>query len=745
MQTIRKSHAAPLSPDLRDALSASSGATGQVALVALLALAFRGILPEPLAGTGTGALLERVAGLFGKGEPVLDSTEFARLALVSGMESLVETVPGSLLREPESHLPLDHLKTALPDPLYTGWVHESLMAAGTGYRQKRASRELENLASITQWFTPSWISDFLVAETAGAGGSTGTFLDPACGAGHILVPALASLIAEQTREALPDILEHRLFGLDIDERMIELAGFAVYLFCRDLTDGTKPAPLPLPLPNLYRVDSPFGSLALGLDREAELALIDRFGRRTSPGSTLTLPRHFDRIALNPPYLSYRLMPEEMVSFLRADYPGSHYDLYAAFLDLTMRLLTDHGAASMICQQSFLSISRYESLRKRLLADCRLQTVIQLGAGSFASRGGEKVNNAIVTFKRRSAKSETGNRTVRVLRLLKTSEKEEARKAGLHRSHFESVEEERIESIARAIPGSPVTPFCPEAIARLFTSLPSLADTDIVLTNGLFTCDNRRFLKDYREITGAERHLYVPYDKGGGRKWFATTSVMLRWEEHGKVIREFRKSRGQSESLPGESHYFREGITYSYIGTRGFKARLLSPGSIFDIASSALFTPTVDRFYLLGFLNSALCRFILGILNPTVNFQIGDLRRIPFKDPGKTLQEAVAGQARKAVAIARHAEALLPGSPAWRPRLLLRYDGDFDRLRQDLARLNAEERQIQETIDSLIFELYGIASPVRELITGDDWVTSNSGDLIDMPDRERLEKALRASV
>ncbi|MCA9801359.1 MAG: N-6 DNA methylase [Cyanobacteria bacterium HKST-UBA02] len=736
MQTIRK-HAASLSPSLRDALCTSTGGTGLTALVALLALASRGILPEPLAGTGTGALLESLARLFGKTELIMDSTEFARLTLVSGMESLVETVPGSLLREPENHLPVSRLKSALEDPLYTGWVYESLMAGKTDYSQKRASRELDNLASITQWFTPSWISEFLIGEIAGAGGSTGTLLDPACGAGHILIPALASLIAEQTLEALPDILENRLFGLDIDEGMIELSGLAIYLFCRDLPGGNVMAPLPLP--NLYRVDSPYGSLALGLEGEKDPVLSGRSSKAR------TLPRRFDRIALNPPYLSYRLMPEEMIRFLKANYQGSHYDLYTAFLDLTIRILTDGGAASMICQQSFLSISRYESLRKRLLADCRLQTVIQLGAGSFASRGGEKVNNAIVTFKRRSGSNKEKDGTVRVLRLLKSSEKEEAKEAGLERIPFETVDEKQLETIAGAITGAPIAPFCPESIANLFASLPSLSDNDIVLTNGLFTCDNRRFLKDYRQVTEAERHLYVPYDKGGGSKWFATTSLMLRWEDQGRVIRQFRKSRGQSESLPGESFYFQEGITYSYIGTRGFKARLLSPGSIFDIASSALFSPTVDRFYLLGFLNSALCRFILGILNPTVNFQIGDLRRIPFKYPDKTMEDTVASQARKAVEITRQAEALLPGSPAWQPRLLREYDGDFERLCKDLNCLNDEEKRIQSTIDSLIFELYEIAPPVRELITGDDWVTRTSGALIEIPSRERLEKALRASV
>ena len=103
---------------------------------------------------------------------------------------------------------------------------------------------------------------------------------------------------------------------------------------------------------------------------------------------------------------------------------------------------------------------------------------------------------------------------------------------------------------------------------------------------------------------------------------------------------------------GERFYFRQGITYSYIGTKGFKARLLSPGSVFDIASSALFSDEIDLSYMLGFLNSSLIRFILGTLNPTVNFQIGDLRRIPMRKPSHDTEREVAALAMEAVDLAR---------------------------------------------------------------------------------------------
>ncbi len=166
-----------------------------------------------------------------------------------------------------------------------------------------------------------------------------------------------------------------------------------------------------------------------------------------------------------------------------------------------------------------------------------------------------------------------------------------------------------------------------------------------------------FVKKFEDVPEDRRHEYVPYDKGGGKKWYHSTPYLLHWLRDGDVIRDYRVSRGQSRSLPGEDFYFKPGITYSYIGTQGFKARLLSPDSIFDIASSSVFTPEPIRLYMLGFMNSSLVRFLMGVLNPTINFQIGDLRRLPYAQPGTTTQYEVSKLAAAAVDLARQAETL----------------------------------------------------------------------------------------
>jgi hypothetical protein len=53
------------------------------------------------------------------------------------------------------------------------------------------------------------------------------------------------------------------------------------------------------------------------------------------------------------------------------------------------------------------------------------------------------------------------------------------------------------------------------------------------------------------------------------------------------------------------------------------------GCIFDVAGSALFPSDDDLDFLLAYLNSSFARALAGAINPTVNFQVGDIKRLPL--------------------------------------------------------------------------------------------------------------------
>lgn len=644
---------------------------------------------------------------------------------------------------------IENIEKTISNPLFVGWIHQTLKMDSTSYGARREKKSMAEIAGLTQWYTPEWIAEILANESIS--GKTSTFVDPACGTGHILIPALKKFISNvkprSQKEAITEVLSKRLFGVDIEPLSVRLAGFSLYLTVRDLEPHGN-----FPLPRFYCLVSNtgkahFGSYILGaIDSEIDLdsySLIDLADQRISLEN---FPKKFDSIAANPPYLSNRLLPKEYRAFLKKHYFDSRYDLYTSFLDLCIRLLADEGSASFICQQSFLSIKRYEKFRRNLMSDSQPVTVAQLGPGLFATKSGEKVNSAIVTFKKNAEEKQVSfiSRYNGGFSILNRSASE-------------------IEETAQAIDGYPILPWCPFEITKMFRELPSFEsmETGIVLTNGLFTCNNKKFVKHFGEVNEQEKDKYVPYDKGGGRKWFYTTPYMLRWQDDGEEIRAYRKSRGQSRKLPGEEFYFKQGLTYSYIGPSGFKARLLSPGSIFDIASSAIFSDDTSNEYLLGFLNSSLVKYILGIINPTVNFQIGDLRKLPYIVPSRELELAVTSRVERSLAIARAFEQHDIQSPAFKDSLLEKYlpadmkvqemENDslvktaYKKLLDEVKRVKKEECSIQHEIDQLIFELYRVPSSLVKQINDDPWVGKESFTQIEPPSLTTLLKQLNGQL
>ena len=157
-----------------------------------------------------------------------------------------------------------------------GWLYQFYISERKAeVMAGRGAYEARDIPAATQLFTPHWIVRYMVENSVGRlwleahpesglrekmpyfleaeGGDAGegevgfpglrpedlTVMDPACGSGHILVYAF-DLLFEIYREqgyAEPRIarliLENNLFGLDIDERAVQLACFALLMKARE--------------------------------------------------------------------------------------------------------------------------------------------------------------------------------------------------------------------------------------------------------------------------------------------------------------------------------------------------------------------------------------------------------------------------------------------------------------------------------------------------------------------------------
>jgi hypothetical protein len=88
-----------------------------------------------------------------------------------------------------------------------------------------------------------------------------------------------------------------------------------------------------------------------------------------------------------------------------------------------------------------------------------------------------------------------------------------------------------------------------------------------------------------------------------------------------------------KSLSGHRHdghekYFCEGITWTFVSTHNFGVRYSSSGFVFDVAGSTMFLAHNMINYVCGLLCSKMGSYFMSIQNPTMNFQVGNLRQVP---------------------------------------------------------------------------------------------------------------------
>ena len=281
---------------------------------------------------------------------------------------------------------------------------------------------------------------------------------------------------------------------------------------------------------------------------------------------------------------------------------------------------------------------------------------------------------------------------------------------------------------RAIPGAPWVYWIPEGIHRLFRELPKLGNM-AEWKRGLTTADNFRFLRFWWEV-GLERIVFdcrgraeaqatgrrwFPYMKGGAyRKWYGNQEYVVNWWNDGaeikeEIVRRYPYLNGNWEWVAKNTdYYFREGVTYSSVSSRGFSARFMPQGFIFDQASNALFATHTDWKLLLGVLNGPISKFVLR-LNPTVNIVQDDIERIPF--PAITAQRMQFHHDRLFQSVRLSFGNQLLTEPTFDFIAPPRWDTGIE----DLAAAHARLRELEAQIDEEVYRLYGISDEDRAAI------------------------------
>lgn len=520
-------------------------------------------------------------------------------------------------------------------------------------------------------------------------------IDPCIGSGHIgayLFDVLIQIYEScgyKRRDAVRFILENNIYGLDIDERARQLAYFSLMMKGRQY-DRRFLSRKDIPQPKVYAIEESnffktengkniieyfangdndlkkdissliedmldakeYGSIINVKPVNFE-ALYNRFADikkefTMSLDSILALEQllplveqaeilsgKYDVVVTNPPYMGSSGMNPKLSKYVNENYTDSKSDLFAVFMESCNRMAKKNKFQAMITQHSWMFISSYEKLREKIQS-VNIINMAHLGPRAFEEISGEVVQTTSFVFRKNSILNYKGTYT-RLTEAKSQDSKEEM---------FLSGEKRYVTSQNnfRKIPSMPIAYWASESIIEDYEKSNLIGDY-AVARNGMKTGENARFLRLWWEITKNKLNTEVAnyeeakkskakwyiYNKGGiYRKWYGNNDYVVNWKNCGYEIFDLAKQDKRNvQDYPHEMKFIPT-ISWSLI-TSGQPAFRYKVHNLSDIAGMSLFANKEDIENYLGLLNSKIVLKILNLIAPTINFQAGDIARIPVVD------------------------------------------------------------------------------------------------------------------
>lgn len=518
-------------------------------------------------------------------------------------------------------------------------------------------------------------------------------LDPAVGSGHILVEAykvLKAIYEERgfrSRDIPKLILENNLFGLDIDDRAAQLAGFALMMlareddrriFTRNVTlnvfaiQETKYLDFQQYWQDLEFENSDFHSLLsdiwlafeegktvgslveisdhleslLAEFHERLVLLEEEGGLFHRPAARVVkqiiqqsrvLGQKYDVVLANPPYMGSKFFSPDLKSFLKKKFPVASSDIYPAFIDHGLKLVKESGFISFVTLQNWMFGSGMKLLRSRLMESSSVEQVVQVGFNSFPSMN-SKFAIAATILARPVLMRQNVVEFYNLNDAPQSANKKDVFEEKIRNNNSVKISQEEFECIPDNIFAYKLDP----DVRDLFSTSKTLKDIASP-RRGLATGDNPQFIRAWFEVpvqeilldsTGPECSVnsdkkWHPYNMGGDlRKWYGNNTFVIDWGNDGYEIKNLRSETGRLKSRPQNVEaYFYRSITWKEIGI-DFCAREGVLGSICDQTSDFLISEE-HHYPIIGFINSSTAAYIMDALNPTLHFNVGTLSMLPI--------------------------------------------------------------------------------------------------------------------
>ncbi len=466
-------------------------------------------------------------------------------------------------------------------------------------------------------------------------------LDPCVGTGNFYFTALGMLmplyqeLGLSQAKAFEECLSYNLYAMEMDARALTV----LKLICAALAEAIEGKPQVNAL-NCFLLsdENLLGALAPQLPE----AIADN---------------KFDIVVANPPYLGRKLLDRNLKKLLKDLYPGCHNELGHCFLARSLNWVKRGGRLGFIMQSSILSLPSAAPIRQDVHKHCSIEVVVNLGARVFPLLSGEKADSAILLLRRQEADEKT---TISYFDLTRQEEKSLFLERLIKKEKGAPLPFYKKQSDFNNHEGFTFNFKRPRTASLLYATLPRLSEK-AELKQGLATSDNERFVRYTWEVESEEiDKSYRYYIKGkGARRWYHPLEDVVYWQDQGQSVKEAVNSaypylKGKVHwVVKNENYYFQPGLTFSFVNAQALAVRKMPAGCIFDVGGSAIFARDMEENLLLAYLNSGLAMTFAQDINPTINFQVGDLKKIPVPIFAGECKDTLMDIAEQAVVISEN--------------------------------------------------------------------------------------------
>lgn len=506
-----------------------------------------------------------------------------------------------------------------------------------------------------------------------------TFFDPCMGSGHILVYAFDVLmeiyreVGYSDRDAALSIVENNLFGMDIDKRAYQLAYFAVMMkarsynrraltkgitnnlavveesnsidkfACNGLTTDSEQNKIGEYLVEAYRDAQEIGTLQT-IEKKDYKGFVEYLNNVESGAGQIdlfstawlndTLPQmvqltkqaeimsnKYAVVCTNPPYMNK--LEGQLKKFVVDNYKAYSGDLFSVFMYRNFGYCKTDGYSAFMTPFVWMFIKTYEALRTYIIDTKAITTLVQMEYSAF-----EEATVPICSFVLKNGKSTEKALCFRLSDFKGGMEvqKQKVLEAIFNKNCGYFYETEQ--SDFSKIPGLPIAYWVSRNLINAFSNK---LFYDYTISDGQNkTGNNAKFVRYFWEVKNnciGKNKKWLFYAKGGGyRKWVGNLIDVVDWS---LPTREFYKKDYVCRIIP-EYLWYKKGITWGLITSSLPSFRILPEEATFDVGGSSIFFKDYTNYnYFLGLLNSKVFLDVVKMLNPTLNFQVKDIRSMPI--------------------------------------------------------------------------------------------------------------------